>query len=152
MDTVIKKTGSASSSKILNTHKKITYTPIGTIHSPFKELAGIPKQPEMGHGVEGVVEVFPEYLEGLEHIEKFRFIKLIYHLHKSNGFELKIKQTGEGQLRGVFSTRAPRRPNSIGISVVKLIRVEGAKIHIRDLDILDGTPLLDVKPYTARRY
>ena len=150
MDTFMKEADSASPSINPNTHKKITYTPIGIIHSPFKELAGIPKQPEMGHGVEGMIEVSPEYLEGLEHIEKFRFIKLIYHLHKSRGFELKIRQTGEGQLRGVFSTRAPDRPNPIGVSVVRLIRVEGAGIYIRDLDILDGTPLLDIKPYMAR--
>ena len=152
MDTLIKNTGSAPSSPELKTLKKISYTPIGIIHSPFKELAGIPKQPEMGQGIDGVVEVFPPYVEGIEHIEKFRYIKLIYHLHQSQRYELKIRQMGEGQLRGVFSTRAPHRPNPIGVSVVRLIRVEGTKIHIRDLDILDGTPLLDIKPYMARRY
>jgi len=147
MDNLLKKADSVSLSPVL---KKITYTPIGIIHSPFKELAGIPKQPEMGHDIEGVVEVFPDYLEGLEHIEKFRYIKLIYHLHKSDKYELKIKHVHKGQLRGVFSTRAPHRPNPIGISVVRLIRVEGTRIYVRDLDILDGTPLLDIKPYMAR--
>jgi tRNA (adenine37-N6)-methyltransferase len=91
MDTLTKKGDFAFPSAGLNTLKKITYTPIGIIHSPFKELAGIPKQPEMGHEIEGVVEVFPQYLEGLEHIEKFRYIKLIYHLHKSQGYTLKIR-------------------------------------------------------------
>lgn len=147
MDRLIKKAGSASLSPVL---KKITYTPIGIIHSPFKELTGIPKQPEMGHDIEGMVEVSPDYAEGLEHIEKFKYIKLIYHLHESHRYQLKIKRAGEGQMRGVFSTRAPDRPNPIGVSVVRLVRVEGTKIYIRDLDILDGTPLLDIKPYMAR--
>jgi tRNA-Thr(GGU) m(6)t(6)A37 methyltransferase TsaA len=145
MGNLLRKADSASLSRGL----KITYTPIGIIHSPFKEFAGIPKQPELGRNIEGVVEVFPDYLEGLEHIEKSRYIELVYHLHKSHRYELKIKRAGEGELRGVFSTRAPHRPNPIGISVVRLIRIEGTKLYIRDLDILDGTPLLDIKPYMA---
>lgn len=152
MDTFVKKAGSAPSSPGSKIFESISYTPIGVIHSPFKDLVGIPKQPEMGHGIEGMIEVSPDYAEGLEHIEKFRYIKLIYHLHKSHKYELKIKQSGEGLLRGVFSTRSPDRPNPIGISVVRLVRVENTRIYIRDLDILDGTPLLDIKPYMARRY
>lgn len=149
MDTLITRAGSATLSP---TPEKITYTPIGIIHSPFKELTGIPKQPEIGRDIEGMVEVFPDYAEGLERLEKFKYITLIYHLHQSKKYELKIKRSGEEQERGVFSTRSPQRPNPIGISVVRLIRVESTKVHIRDLDILDGTPLLDIKPFKNREY
>lgn len=146
MDSIMKKAGSAPFPPDFNILRKVSFTPIGIIRSPFKELFGIPQQPEMGHGIEGTVEILPEYAEGLEHLEKFIYITLVYHLHQSQEYELKIKRPSEGELRGVFSTRSPNRPNSIGISVVRLIRVDGAKIYIRDLDILDGTPLLDIKP------
>jgi len=151
MNSIIKNTGSAPFPPDFNTAQKISYAPIGIIHSPFKELSGIPQQPEMGQGIEGIVEVFPEYADGLEHLEKFRYITLIYHLHQSHKHDLKIEHAGEGELRGIFSTRSPNRPNPIGISVVRLMRVEGSKIFIRDLDILDGTPLLDIKPYKKGR-
>lgn len=131
----------------LSKSRRIVYKPIGIIHSPFKEVSGIPQQPEMGQDIEGYIEVFPEYAEGLDQIEKFTHLTLVYHLHQSKGYELKIKRPSEGQLRGVFSTRSPNRPNPIGISSVRLMGVEGSKIIIRDLDILDGTPLLDIKPY-----
>lgn len=149
MDRFLKKSNSSpnSVSSDLRTLKKIIYIPIGIIHSPFKELIAIPRQPEMGQGIEGLIEIFPEYLEGLKHIEKFRYLTLVYHLHQSKKYDLKIKRRGEEQERGVFSTRSPNRPNSIGISVVKLVGVENTKIYIRDLDILDGTPLLDIKPF-----
>ena len=96
---------------------------------------------------EGMIEIFPEFSEGLKHIEKFRYLTLVYHLHQSKKYNLKIKRDSEEQERGVFSTRSPNRPNSIGISVVRLVRVENTKIYIKDLDILDGTPLLDIKPF-----
>lgn len=127
--------------------RRITYKPIGIIHTPFKEVSGIPQQPEMGQGIEGHIEVFPEFTEGLDQIEKFSRLTLVYHLHQAKGYELKIRRPGEGQLRGVFSTRSPNRPNPIGISSVRLVCVDGSKIIVRDLDILDGTPLLDIKPY-----
>jgi len=126
---------------------EIKYQPIGVIHSPFKEPRGVPIQPIAGKGVKGTVEVFPEYTEGLKDIEKFSHIILIYHFHLSQKSSLKVKPYMDDQVHGVFATRAPSRPNHIGISVVRLIKVEGEKLYIKDLDIIDNTPLLDIKPY-----
>ncbi|MCD6232094.1 tRNA (N6-threonylcarbamoyladenosine(37)-N6)-methyltransferase TrmO [Candidatus Aerophobetes bacterium] len=126
---------------------EIKYQPIGVIHSPFKEPRGVPIQPIAGEGVKGTVEVFPEYTEGLKDIEKFSHIILIYHFHLSQKSSLKVKPYMDDQVHGVFATRAPSRPNHIGISVVHLIKVEGEKLYIKDLDIIDNTPLLDIKPY-----
>jgi len=126
---------------------KITYNPIGIIHSPFKDIKGMPIQPAGAKGIAGTIEIKPEYVNGLQDIEGFSHIILIYHFHLSKGFSLKVKPFLDENLRGVFATRAPRRPNSIGISVVKLVRVEDTILHIEDIDIVDGTPLLDIKPY-----
>jgi tRNA-Thr(GGU) m(6)t(6)A37 methyltransferase TsaA len=127
--------------------KEIQFTPIGIIHSPFKEPQGTPIQPKGGKGVEGTVEVFPEYSEGLKDLEGFSHIVLVFHFHLSKGYSLQVKPYLDDKEHGVFATRAPKRPNSIGISVVRLERVEGNLLHIRDMDMIDGTPLLDIKPY-----
>ena len=126
---------------------EIRYKPIGIIHSPFKEPKGTPIQPTAAKGVDGAVEVFPEYVEGLKDLDGFSHIILIYHFHLSRKFSLKVKPFMDDQIRGVFSTRAPSRPNPIGISVVRLIKIEKNVLHIRDVDIIGGTPLLDIKPY-----
>lgn len=126
---------------------EITYRPIGVIHSPFKQPRGTPIQPAAGRDVEGTVEVFPEYVEGLKDVDGFSHVILIYGFHLSKGFSLKVKPYLDDRLRGVFATRAPARPNPIGMSIVRLVRAEGGTLHIRDLDIVDGTPLLDIKPY-----
>ena len=126
---------------------EIKYKPIGVVHSPFKEPKGTPIQPPGGKGIDGTVEVFPEYAEGLKDIEGFSHIILIYHFHLSKGLSLKVKPYMENELRGVFATRAPSRPNPIGISVVRLVRVEKSILYVRDVDFVDGTPLLDIKPY-----
>jgi tRNA-Thr(GGU) m(6)t(6)A37 methyltransferase TsaA len=125
----------------------ITYNPIGIIHSPFKDIKGMPIQPAGAKGIAGTIEIKPEYVDGLQDIEGFSHIILIYHFHLSKGYSLKVKPFLDETLRGVFATRAPRRPNPIGISVVKLVRLEGTILHIEDIDIVDGTPLLDIKPY-----
>jgi tRNA-Thr(GGU) m(6)t(6)A37 methyltransferase TsaA len=125
----------------------IIYKPIGAIHSPFKEPRDAPIQSACARDVEGTVEIFPQYSEGLADLEGFSHIILIYHFHLSKGHSLRVKPYLNNELRGVFATRAPARPNSIGISIVRLVKVEGRKLHIRDVDILDGTPLLDIKPY-----
>jgi tRNA-Thr(GGU) m(6)t(6)A37 methyltransferase TsaA len=127
--------------------KKIVYQPIGTIHSPFQTIQGMPIQPAGAKGIAGTIEIKQEYVDGLQDIEGFSHIILIYHFHLSKGYSLKVKPFLDENLRGVFATRAPRRPNHIGISVVKLVRVEGTILHIEDIDIVDGTPLLDIKPY-----
>ena len=127
--------------------KKIVYQPIGTIHSPFQTIQGMPIQPAGAKGIAGTVEINPEYVDGLQDLEGFSHIILIYHFHLARGYLLKVKPFMDENLRGVFATRAPKRPNPIGISVVKLVRVEGTILHIEDIDIVDGTPLLDIKPY-----
>ncbi|WP_202320556.1 tRNA (N6-threonylcarbamoyladenosine(37)-N6)-methyltransferase TrmO [Archaeoglobus neptunius] len=125
----------------------INYRPVGIIHSPFKGPKGTPIQPAAATGIDGTVEVFPEYAEGLKDIEGFSHIILIYHFHLARGYSLKVKPFLDDQFHGVFATRAPARPNPVGFSVVRLVRVEENVLHVRDVDIVDGTPLLDIKPY-----
>ena len=129
--------------------EKINYKPIGIIHSSFKEPQGTPIQPSAGRDIEGTVEVYPEYVNGLNDLEGFSHIILIYHFHLSKKYSLEVKPFMDTKLHGVFATRAPARPNPIGISIVRLDRVEKNKLYIRDVDIVDGTPLLDIKPYVS---
>jgi tRNA-Thr(GGU) m(6)t(6)A37 methyltransferase TsaA len=127
--------------------QEIRYRPIGVIHSPFKETKGMPIQPAGARGVAGTVEVIPECGDGLKDLEGFSHIFLLYHFHLSQGYSLMVKPYLDDALRGVFATRAPRRPNAIGISVVRLVEIDGCTLHIEDLDIVDSTPVLDIKPY-----
>jgi tRNA-Thr(GGU) m(6)t(6)A37 methyltransferase TsaA len=127
--------------------KVITYKPIGMIRSPFKDIKGMPIQPAGAKGVAGAIEIEPEYCDGLSDLHEFSHIILIYHFHRSTGYSLRVKPFMDDELHGVFATRAPKRPNPIGISVVKLVKVEGCNLFIEDVDIVDGTPLLDIKPY-----
>lgn len=125
----------------------IQYRPIGVIHSPFDKPEGTPIQPAGARGVAGTVEVFPGYAEGLKDVEGFSHIVLVYHFHLAKKSSLAVKPYLDSHPRGVFATRSPSRPNPIGISVVRLVRIEGPVLHIQDIDIVDGTPLLDIKPY-----
>jgi len=125
----------------------IQYQPIGTIHSPFDEPQNMPIQPVGALGISGMVVVDPEFQEGLQDLEDFSHIILLYHFHLSKGYAMKVKPFLDDNLRGLFATLAPRRPNPIGISVVRLERIEGNVLHVVNLDIVDGTPLLDIKPY-----
>jgi len=125
----------------------ISYKPIGIIRSPFSDTIGAPIQPSGARGIKGTIELMPEFAEGLRDLEGFSHIILIYHLHLSTSFSLKVKPFLDDQLRGVFATRAPKRPNPIGLSVVRLKEIKGNILHIEDIDIVDGTPLLDIKPY-----
>ncbi|MDO9537157.1 MAG: tRNA (N6-threonylcarbamoyladenosine(37)-N6)-methyltransferase TrmO [Thermoplasmata archaeon] len=126
---------------------KIEYTPIGIIHSPFRKLEGMPIQPSGAAGVKGTVQVFEDFRPGLMDLDGFSHIILLYHLHRSKGFKLHVVPFLDSKLRGLFATRAPKRPNPIGLSVVRLDKIEGGILHIRNVDILDGTPLLDIKPF-----
>jgi len=126
---------------------QITYTPIGTIHSPFTKPEGMPIQPSAGQGIKGHILIYEEFVEGLADLEGFSHIYLLFHLHLSDSYRLKVTPFLDDKLRGVFSTRAPSRPNPIGLSVVKLIRVEGNRLDIENVDMIDGTPLVDIKPY-----
>jgi tRNA-Thr(GGU) m(6)t(6)A37 methyltransferase TsaA len=126
---------------------EVKYRPIGIIHSPFKNPKGTPIQPAGAKGINGTVEVFPKYAEGLKDVEGFSYIILIYHFHLSKRASLTVKPFMDDEVRGIFAMRGPSRPNPIGLSVVRLIRIEQSILHIRDVDIVDGTPLLDIKPY-----
>ena len=126
---------------------RIEFTPIGTIHTPFTELVGMPIQPGGGEGIEGTVELFPEFQEGLKDLDGFSHIILLYYLHLSQGYSLTVTPFLDDQKRGLFATRAPKRPNQIGLSVVRLTEVSENILTICDVDMIDGTPLLDIKPY-----
>lgn len=126
---------------------KIEFTPIGIIHSPFTELEGMPIQPAGASGVTGRVEMFKDFHPALKDLDGFSHIILLYYFHRSHGFDLHVVPFMDSQPRGLFATRAPKRPNPIGISVVQLDKIEDAVLHIQNVDILDGTPLLDIKPY-----
>ena len=126
---------------------QVVYVPIGIVRSPFKTAAGSPIQPVGAKGVRGQIDLREEFIAGVKDLEGFSHVILIYHFHLSKGFDLEVKPFLDNKSRGVFATRAPKRPNPIGISVVRLIRVEGRRLAIEDVDILDGTPLLDIKPY-----
>jgi len=125
----------------------ITNTPIGVIHSPFTDPADTPIQSIFADGARGAVEVFPEYAAGLKDIDGFSHLILIYHFHLAEGYSLISKPFIGDIEKGIFSIRHPRRPNPIGISIVRLKNVRGNILEICDVDILDGTPLLDIKPF-----
>jgi len=119
---------------------------IGMIYSPFKSKKDAPIQP-LKSKAKGKVVLFEEYIEGLDGIDGFSHIYLIYKFHKSKGYKLKVIPFLDDKPKGLFATRAPRRPNQIGISVVKLIKIKKNILFVEGIDVLDGTPLLDIKPY-----
>lgn len=126
---------------------QITFRPIGVIRSPFTERANMPIQPCGARDVTGRVVIDESLAVGLKDLGGFSHIYLLYHFHMSQGFDLTVVPFMEPAERGLFSTRAPKRPNQIGMSIVRLERIEGNVLHILDVDVLDGTPLLDIKPY-----
>ena len=123
------------------------YKPIGVIHSPFKEVKGTPIQPTGAKGIKGVIEINPEHRAGLKDLEEFSHLILLYHFHLTDGYSLQVRPYLDDITHGVFATRIPGRPNPIGLSIVRLVKIEGCTIHIQDVDIIDDTPLLDIKPY-----
>ena len=125
----------------------ITFEPIGVVHSPFKEPGEVPRQPLDPLKTRGTIELKTEYVEGLADLDGFSHIMVIFHLHRSEDYRLKLKPHLDNEPRGLFATRSPRRPNPIGVSVVGLERIEGNRLWGDLLDILDDTPLLDLKPY-----
>jgi tRNA-Thr(GGU) m(6)t(6)A37 methyltransferase TsaA len=129
---------------------KIEFLPIGIIHTPFMELEGMPIQPPGAVGVKGTVEVFENFQSGIKDLDGFSHIILLYHFHRSHGFRLRVVPFMDSEERGLFSTRAPKRPNPIGLSVVQLDKIKDGTLFIRNVDILDGTPLLDIKPYVPK--
>ncbi len=125
----------------------IVYQPIGVIVSPYKTREGMPIQASGAQGIRGSVKVFPPYRDGLKDLDGFSHIILLYHFHRTQEKALVVTPFLDDQPRGVFATRSPNHPNAIGHSIVRLLAVEGLRLTIEDVDILDGTPLLDIKPY-----
>ena len=130
--------------------KQITINSIGIIHTPFNDINGIPIQPLAAKGIKGYIELFPEYLEGLIDLEGFSHITLLYHFHKINGYHLKVKPFMDTVEHGIFATKSPKRPNAIGFSTVKLLGIENNIIHIEMVDMLNETPLIDIKPFFSK--
>lgn len=126
---------------------EITFRSIGIIHTPFRDLSGMPIQPSAAEGVEGKVILDPALQEGLQDLEGFSHIILLYYFHQAGDPKLLVKPYLDDEKRGLFATRAPRRPNGIGFSIVKLLEIQGNILTVANVDILDGTPLLDIKPY-----
>lgn len=137
-------------SRPFRTLTSVTYTPIGIIRSGHRETSETPIQPVYADGCGGHAEVFSEYADGLRDLEGFSHVYLIYHFHRAGPPKLIVRPFLQDVERGVFATRAPSRPNPIGISVVQLVRREGTVLYLDGVDVLDGTPLLDIKPYTAK--
>lgn len=127
--------------------ESIIFRPIGVVHSPFTTLEGMPLQTVAAEGVRGSVEIEPAFGAGLRDLDGFSHVILLTHLHRMSGFALEVTPYLDDQTHGIFATRSPRRPNPLGLSVVRLIAVEGCTLLIEDVDVLDGTPLLDLKPY-----
>lgn len=125
----------------------IEYNPIGIIHSPHKERSGTPIQPNGAKGIVGTIEIDSQYTEALTDLEGFSHIILIYHFHCSNGWKPMVTPFMDDVKHGVFATRAPARPNPIGISVVELLEIHNNQLIVSGVDMIDGTPLLDIKPY-----
>ena len=128
----------------------VTYVAIGVIHTPHTQAKGTPIQPRFAEGIEGTVEVFDDYADGLKDLDGFERIWLIYHFDRAGDVRLRVTPYMDTVERGLFATRAPCRPNPIGISCARLLAVEGRILRVADVDILDGTPLLDIKPYAGR--
>lgn len=129
------------------TPQTFTYRPIGVIHSPFEKPSGTPIQGVFMPEAEGVVEVFAEFAEGLRDIELFSHVYLLYAFHRAARVSLTVVPFLDKQQHGVFATRAPCRPNALGLSIVRVVSRDGCRIRVAELDVLDGTPLLDIKPY-----
>lgn len=121
--------------------------PIGIIHTPFVSLEGMPIQPKGAPEATGEIVVNEEFSAGLQDLDGFSHIYILYQFHKCNNEKLLVKPFMDDTIRGVFSTRAPVRPNHIGLSLVEISEIKGNVIHVKGIDILDGTPLLDIKPY-----
>lgn len=126
---------------------KIELESIGTIHTPFQDVEGMPIQAVGAKGIKGELHLKDEFAEGLKDLEGFSHANILYNFHKVDGYKLAVKPFLDTEKRGIFATRSPKRPNRIGSSIVKIDKIEDNVVYISNVDILDGTPLLDIKPY-----
>ena len=131
---------------------KVELESIGTIHTEFKKIEGMPIQPTGAKGVQGTIEIKDKYADGLKDIDGFSHIHIIYLLHKVEGYMLEVKPFMDNDTHGVFATRSPKRPNRIGSSVIKIDKIEGNTVYVSNIDVLNETPLLDIKPYVPQLY
>ena len=123
--------------------------PIGFVSSPYRDTSQVPKGLGAQHSAEGVLRILPEYAAGLTDIEGFSHLFVLWEFSRSEGFELVGRPPCDDRAHGVFATRSPYRPNPIGLTAVELLRRDGAELHVRGVDMLDGTPILDIKPYLS---
>jgi tRNA-Thr(GGU) m(6)t(6)A37 methyltransferase TsaA len=129
------------------TPNQVRLTPIGIIHTPYGEAKEMPVQGRFKADVEGWIELEQRYVPGLKDLDGFSHLILIYYFHRSDTEELQGQPYLEDEIHGIFAIRSPHRPNHLGLSIVRLQRIEGSRIYFTDVDMLDGTPLLDIKPY-----
>jgi len=127
--------------------EEIMMTPIGFIHSPYKQVKDMPIQGKFKTGVQAWIELKEEYRAGLKDLDGFSHVIIIYYFHKSEKTEIEGKPFLEDEKHGIFAIRSPHRPNHIGLSVIKIEKIEANKLHFSEVDVLDGTPVLDIKPY-----
>jgi tRNA-Thr(GGU) m(6)t(6)A37 methyltransferase TsaA len=130
--------------------RTVTYKQIGIIHSAIKQTVGAPIQTASAKNIEGTVELFPKYAHGLKDVAGFSHLILLYHFHLARKTSLVVTPFLDSEKRGVFATRSPARPNPIGLSIVRLKSIRNGVLHVQELDVVDGTPLLDIKPYVPR--
>lgn len=130
-------------------HETIAMRAIGRVHSPFRSTLGMPIQTVAAGQHQGKIEVFEAFAPGLRDVQEFQYLIVLTHLHEAVE-KLEVTPFMDTQSHGVFATRAPARPNRIGLSIVELLRLEGRMLHFRGNDMLDGTPVLDIKPYVPR--
>ena len=126
-----------------------TPRPIGFVHTPFKDVSAIPKGLGAQHPEEGVLDILPEFALGLTGIEGFSHLIVLWAFDRSDGFDLLVTPPTDDRPHGVFTTRSPRRPNPLALTIVELLRREDSLLHVRGVDMLDGTPILDIKPYLS---
>ena len=127
----------------------VTMTSIGTMRTPFGATGEIPKGPDAKHDAEGIVEIEPTFEAGLQDVEGFSHLFVLWLFHRVEGYDLVAHPPSDDRPHGVFATRSPRRPSPIGLTVVRLLRRDGRRLHVRGVDMLDGTPVLDIKPYLS---
>ena len=130
--------------------KPVEFKPIGIIHSPFKNPSEVPRQSAQARDVKAQIEIFDEYFDGLTDLNGFSHIVIIFHLHLAKAGALKAYPPSDNREHGVFSTRSPHRPNPIGLSIVRLESIENKILNISGVDMIDGTPVLDIKPYIPK--
>jgi tRNA-Thr(GGU) m(6)t(6)A37 methyltransferase TsaA len=127
----------------------VTMMSIGTMRTPFGRTGEIPKGPDAKHDAEGVIEIDPAFEAGLQDTEGFSHLYVLWHFHRADGYDLVAHPPTDDRPHGVFATRSPHRPSPIGLTVVRLMRRDGPRLHVRGVDMLDGTPVVDIKPYLS---